>query len=99
MNEGIDIALMGAKIAAGKNQAASVAVHALSVSYNIAQMARYRVMCAENLTMQSSCGVQDCVDIRNQYRKELLKHTVLTGIDVFSLFMIGLGLFGEGRRG
>jgi hypothetical protein len=90
MNEGIDMALMGAKIASSKNQAASLTVHALSASYNIAQMARYRALNAEIMNVQPSGGIQDCVDIGNQYRRELLKHTVLTGLDVFSLFMIGL---------
>lgn len=84
MNEGIDMALMGAKIASSKNQAASIAVHAISASYNIAQMARYRALNAEIMNVQPSGGVH-CVDIRNQYRRELLKHTVLSGLYVLSL--------------
>ena len=90
MSEGIDVALMGAKVAASKNQAASIAVHTLSVSYNIAQMARYRALYAGTLNAQLSGDCQNFVVIRNQYRKEYIKHAVLTGIDVFSLFMIGL---------
>lgn len=90
MNEGIDIALTGAKIAAGKNQAASVAVHALSASYNIAQMIRYRALCAELSYAQLPGGIQGSVDTLEQYRRELMKHTILTGLDVLSLLMIGV---------
>lgn len=89
MNEGIDIGFVGAKIATRDNQAASVAVHALSASYNIAQIARYRAFCARY--SKALCnGVQIDVDTMNQYRRELAKHTLLTGLDVVSLFLIGL---------
>ena len=90
MNEGIDIALTGAKIAAGKNQAASVAVHAISASYNIAQMVRYRALCAELSYAQLPGGIQGGVGTLDQYRRELMKHTILSGIDVLSLLLIGV---------
>ena len=90
MNEGIDIALTGAKIAAGKNQAASIAVHALSASYNIAQMVRYQALCAELSYAQLPGGIQGNVETLDQYRRELMKHTILTGLDVLSLLLIGV---------
>ena len=90
MNEGIDIALTGAKIAASKNQAVSVAVHAISASYNIAQMIRFQVLCASLSYAQLPGGIQNRMDTLEQYRRELIKHTILSGIDVLSLLLIGV---------
>lgn len=90
MNEGIDIALSGAKIAASKNQAASIAIHALSASYNFAQMVRYQVLCADLSYAQLPGGIQNSMGTLEQYRRELIKHTILSGIDVLSLLLIGL---------
>ena len=90
MNEGIDISFMGAKVAASKNQAASVAVHTLSASYNIAQIAHYRALCAGLQNAQLSNGVQVNVEAMNQYRNELTKHTILAACDTISLILIGL---------
>ena len=90
MNEGIDIALTGAKIAASKNQAVSVAVHAISASYNIAQMVRYQVLCANLSYAQLPGGIRNSMGTLEQYRRELIKHTILSGIDVLSLLLIGV---------
>ena len=95
MNEGIDIALVGAKVAASNNQTANLAVHALSASYNIAQIAHYRAMIAGLSNTQLINGVQISCNALTQYRRDLIKHTVLASLDVFTLFMIGFA----GRKG
>ena len=90
MNECIDIALTGAKLAASNNTAASIFVHGLSAGYNIGQMGYYRYRVAEyNLALNNGRSVS--LAELNHYKRELAKHTFLSAIDIACLFIIGFG--------
>lgn len=88
MNE-IDIALMGAKMAAGKNESASVAVHSISAAYNIAQIACYSYAYGNGQRLLCEGLPVDSVQME-QFRRERIKHTVLAALDITSLFLLGL---------
>ena len=88
MNE-IDIALLGAKMAASKNESASVAVHGVSVAYNIAQIARYSYAYSNGQRLFIEGLAVDNVQME-QIRQERIKHTVLAALDITSLFLLGL---------
>lgn len=89
MKEGIDIAFMGAKVAASKDQTASIAVHSFSAAYNIAQMAHYRYAYCYGQSLLCNGLQVDLVQMK-QYQQEVFKHTFLTALDIASLFLIGL---------
>ena len=77
MNEGIDIAFMGAKFVISNNKPAGITVHGVSAFYNIGQIARYGYLCAERQTAYiNGVFVHDECLVR-QYRKEQVKHTIL----------------------
>lgn len=82
MNEHIDLTFAGAKIAARNNEIASTAIHGVSAMYNIGQMARYRVMYFQEQNAYMSGGPNASCIFMEQYRREMWKHTVLTGIDM-----------------
>lgn len=88
MNEHIDIAFAGAKVAAKDDPRASVAVHGMSLGYNIAQMGLYRYAYCEALASQRM-GMQVNTEQIQLYRREAIKHTVLAGLDILSLFFMG----------
>ena len=95
MNE-IDIAFMGAKMAASKNESASVAVHGVSAAYNIAQIARYSYAYGNGQRLLCEGLPVDTVQME-QFRRERIKHTVLATLDIASLFLIGLSSFQHNR--
>ena len=89
MYEGIDIAFASAKLATSNNKSANVAVHGASAFYNIAQIARYGYLCAEQ--QYATCNgyyVYDA-DLARRYRMEQMKHTVLAAADIIMLFAAG----------
>lgn len=88
MNEHIDIAFAGAKVAAKDDPRASVAVHGVSLGYNIAQIGLYRYACGAAMANQRM-GMQVNPEQIQQYRRESIKHTVLAGLDILSLFFMG----------
>ena len=90
MNEGINLTLAVAKMATMNNEAASIAIHGVSAAYNIGQIARYRMMCANNNAPFSNGGIQVSAVLIEQYRQELIKHTILAGIDIIALFAKGI---------
>ena len=85
MNEHIDLIFTGAKMATRNNDAASLATHSMSAFYNISQLARYRYCYYQCLNE----GTQDAFAISKQYSHEMWKHTVLAGLDILSLFLMG----------
>lgn len=89
MNEHIDIAFTGAKIATHDNEVASTTVHGLSALYNIGQMVRYRVMCFQEQCAIMYGGSAKKTIISEQYYREMWKHSVLAGIDILSLLTKG----------
>ena len=89
MNEGIAIAFAGAKVAAKDDPRASVAVHAISLGYNIAQIGLYRYAYGEALASQRM-GMQVNPEQIQQYRRESIKYTVLAGLAILSLFTMSL---------
>ncbi|MBR5399906.1 MAG: hypothetical protein IK103_08975 [Bacteroidales bacterium] len=89
MNEVIDVAFAGAKIASRNNVSTSLIVHGLSAGYNIGQIAHYRYMIAEYQMAVSNGNISAYLKELEQYKRELTKHTVLSIIDVVSLFCIG----------
>ena len=90
MNEFIDISFAGAKIAARNNEVASTTIHGMSAFYNIGQMARYRVAFFQEQQAYAN-GVSGASAYNmEQYRREMWKHSVLTGIDLISLFIKGV---------
>ena len=97
MNEHIDLTFAGAKIATRNNEIASTAVHGVSAMYNIGQMARYRVMYfqEQNAYLSGDPGAS-CL-FKEQYRREMWKHTVLANIDILSLFIKGISGMRDGR--
>ena len=96
MNEGIDIAFMGAKIATRENMPASITVHSLSMAYNIAQMTRYRVEYINSQRLLINGATQVSLSQQEQYRREMIKHSILATLDIASLFFIGVsGLHGN----
>ena len=101
MNEHIDLAFLGAKVVASNNDVASLAVHCLSVAYNIGQMAWFRTMLYREQNNQLALKdryalVSDTV--AEQYRQEMIKHTVLAGIDILYLFFMGAANVKKGQR-
>ena len=70
MNENIDLAFTGAKLAAIGNEPASIAIHGASAAYNIGQMARYRVMYLNGQTVWQNGGSPAAVALTEQYRRE-----------------------------
>lgn len=85
MNEKIDMAFVGAKIASRNNVTADLIVHSLSAGYNIAQMAHYRYLIAENQMALNNGFVSTSLNGLEQYKRELAKHAFLSVIDVVSL--------------
>ena len=94
MNEGIDIAFLGAKVAAKDNTSTSIAVHGLSAAYNISQMFRYRVAFFDGQRLLANGATQETIADTEQYRRNMIKHSLLAGLDIVSLFMIS---FQDGR--
>jgi len=90
MNEGIDIAFLGAKVAAKDNKAASIAVHGVSAAYNISQMFRYRVAYFDGQRLLTNGAVQSIIADTEQYRREMNKHLLLAGLDIISFFLMSL---------
>ena len=91
MNEGIDIAFMGAKLATSNNKPASIAAHGISAFYNIAQIARYGYLCAEQQALFcNGYNVYYDADLIRRHRQEQIKHTALALGDIIMLFAIGL---------
>ena len=90
MNELIDLTFAGAKIAARNNEVASTAIHGVSAFYNIGQMARYRVLFFQQQYAYINGGSHTSSSLSEQYRREMLKHTVLASIDVLNLFIKGI---------
>ena len=88
MNEAIDITFMGAKLATSNNKPASVAVHGVSAFYNIAQIARYGYLCAEQQYATSNGYIVYDADLARRYRMEQVKHTVLAAADIVMLLTI-----------
>jgi len=87
MNEGIDLAFIGAKVATRENIAASLAVHGLSAAYNIAQLYRYRVAYLDGQRLLTN-GVTQAITNTEQYQREVIKHSLLAGFDIISFFLI-----------
>lgn len=90
MNECVDLLFAGAKVASRNNLSASLIVHSMSAGYNIGQMAYYRYLMAEYQMAMNNGYALGCMDELRQYKRELMKHTVLSVIDVLSLFCIGI---------
>lgn len=97
MNEGVDIALMGAKLAASENEGASVTVHSLSLVYNLAQIVHYRYEYCNEQRLSLYGGEQMFFSQQEQYGRELAKHTFLAVIDGVSLFLMGLSALQRSR--
>ena len=91
MNEHIDLAFAGAKMAARKNEIASTVIHGMSAFYNIGQMARYRVMYYQGHYACLNGDSNVSISLNEQYRREMWKHTILAGIDVISLILRSAG--------
>lgn len=89
MNEHIDLAFVGAKIAAHNNEAASTAILGVSALYNVGQMARYRAMYYQQQYAILNGGPAALASLMEQYRSEMWKHTVLASVDLLSLFIRG----------
>ena len=98
MNENIDIAFAGAKIATRNNEIASTAIHGVSAMYNIGQMARYRYMYFQEQNAYMSGGPGASCLFMEQYRREMWKHTVLASIDILSLFLKGISGMRDGSN-
>ena len=81
---------MSAKLATSNNKPASVAVHGASSFYNIAQIARYGYLCAEQQYVTSNGDIVYDADIARRYRMEQFKHIVFATIDVAMLISEGL---------
>lgn len=77
-------------MAARNNEAASIAIHGVSAFYNIGQVAHYRMLCTNYKTSLVDGSAQVSADMMGQYKQELIKHTLLAGLDIFTLFAIGL---------
>lgn len=90
MNEYIDLAIAGAKIATINNNPASITVHGLSAAYIIGQMARYRVLFLNGHSALQADRDRATIAISEQYRREMVKHLAFSCIDFFSLFLIGI---------
>lgn len=102
MNESVDISLMAAKLAAKDNKAASLVVHGLSATYNIAQMAHYRyAYCIEQNLVKYGLVQAEVLQrqaLEEQYRQEMIKHTILSVLDITSLLLMSLSSFEQGKR-
>lgn len=90
MNECVDLLFAGAKVASRNNLSASLIVHGMSTGYNLGQMVYYRYLIAEYQMAMNNGYVSGTMDELGQYKRELMKHTVLSVIDVVSLFCIGI---------
>lgn len=88
MNEGIDIAFLGAKVAAQENKAANIAVHGVSVAYNISQMFHYRMAYFDGQRLLTNGALRVTFADMAQCRREMIKHSLLASLDIFSLFLI-----------
>lgn len=73
MNEYIDLAIAGAKIATINNNPASITVHGLSAAYIIGQMARYRVLFLNGHSALQADRDRATIAISEQYRREMVK--------------------------
>lgn len=97
MNEYIDMTFAAAKMAAHDNEVASTAIHGLSAMYNVGQMARYRVSYYQEQYANLNGRPDASAILMEQYRREMLKHTVLASIDILSLFIKGFSGMRNGR--
>ena len=95
MNEHIDLAFAGAKIAVRNDEVASTVIHGMSAFYNIGQMARYRTMYYQGQYAYINGDYSVSTSLNEQYRREMWKHTVAASMDVLSLFLF----FSEERSG
>lgn len=86
----IDLILTGAKIAALGNEPASLAIHGASAAYNIGQMAQYRVLYLNGQTALQNGKNLAAMALTEQYRREMIKHTILSGVDIATLLLIGI---------
>lgn len=91
MNENIDIAFLGAKVASSKNEAAHMTVLGLSMAYNLGQLARYRYLsatCRNAIAYGVNC--QTNMEQIGRYNREIVKHTVLGILDVATCILVGI---------
>ena len=96
MNE-IDMALMGAKVMTWNNKPASIAVHGLSVAYNIGQMTWYRMQFLNQMAALANGGTGYDINLANDYKREMYKHAFLTGLDCLVLFLAAMPEMKEQR--
>lgn len=91
MNESIDLLFLGAKAITCRNNTASLVIHGLSASYNIAQMGHYRFLyyselSALDLGRMTRSMTQIDYTLVEQYQREMIKHTILAGLDLLVFF-------------
>lgn len=96
MNE-IDMALMGAKVMTWNNKPASIAVHGLSVAYNIGQMTWYRMQYLNQVAALTNGGTVYDINLANDYKREMYKHAFLTGLDCLVIFLTAMSEMKEQR--
>ena len=95
MNEHIDILFTTAKCATRNDPWAHWATHSISTIYNVALIGHYRYQ----LGMMSNTGnAYVNPSVLRQYKADLLKHTVLGGLDILGLFVSAIGSIVDGGR-
>lgn len=90
MNEHIDIALTGAKLAARDNEVASLTVHTISLTYNLAQLMYSRYMYLNCQSALATGAIQADYQQIEQYKYSSIKHTLLLALDATSLILDGI---------
>ena len=91
MNENIDIAFMGAKMASSKNEVAHMTVLGLSMAYNFGQLARYRYLSATcQNAMVYGVNYQTNMGQVERYNSEIVKHAILGILDVATCIAVGV---------
>lgn len=94
MNEHIDILLTTAKLATRNNQAAHLATHAISMSYNATMLWHYNYQLAMSQAMGP--GYMSTQQIQAM-RQDRIKHTVLLSLEGLGLLAVGICAL-QGRR-
>lgn len=90
MNERIDILLTSAKVASRNNPWASLATHAISMAYNIyniSMIGQYGYQLQAAKATNYGYDAQECA---RSIQRERIKHSVLLGLDIASLYLQAL---------
>ena len=83
MNEQIDILFTSAKLASKNNPWANMAIHSISMAYNISMIGQYGYQLGVARTVNGNVSQEYFRSIQ----RERIKHTVLAGIDILGLFL------------